>query len=168
MKCALAMAAGLVAGLAAGIEAGPALALSCLPPDVARAFEQADAAEEVFIVVQGVLTFDATLLPVTDWENQRATPPHTRIPARLEGRALTGEGFTLPFSRKVTLDAQCYGPWCASAQSGTEFLVFLEHREGEYLFPLDPCGSLAFPDPTNEQAEQALQCLRGEGCEVGN
>ncbi|MEQ9259537.1 MAG: hypothetical protein RIG84_10590 [Roseovarius sp.] len=150
------------------LAATPAVSLSCMRPDVARAFAQADAAEETYIVARATLSFDEALLPQTDWENQAATPPHTLIPARLEGQALTKEGFTTPFAQEITLDAQCFGPWCSGAESGTEFLVFLEKRAEGYLFPLDPCGTMAFPEPTAAQGARVLQCLRGAGCEPLN
>jgi hypothetical protein len=141
--------------------AGPAMALSCLPTDVARTFTNLDAAEEVYVVVHGTLTFDEARLPKTNWEDQAATPAETPIPARLSGRSLTHEGFTAPFDRNITFDVRCLGPWCASAASGSDVLAFVEYREGQYLFSLGPCYANAVFDPDPAQLDQAVSCLAG-------
>ena len=52
------------------LMAGPALALSCMAPDVAETYLRADAAEEAYVVVDGRIIFDESRLPITDWENQ--------------------------------------------------------------------------------------------------
>jgi len=143
---------------------GPALALSCLPPDAARTYQQAAEAEEAYIVVHARLEFDAAALPRTDWQDQAASPPHTLIPARMTGQALTKTGFDLPFDRPITLDAQCFGPWCAGATPGTSYLAFLKRTEDGYLLALDPCGGMGFADPTPENLRRVETCYSGGIC----
>ena len=126
-------AAVLALGCALG---GPALALSCLPPDVAETYRRAAEAEETYIVVQGRLKFDPARLPSTDMIPQQK-PAHTLIPARLTGQALTKGGFDQAFDRAITLDVQCFGSWCASA---------------------------GHPDPTPAMLDKALECLQGGPC----
>ena len=87
--------------------AGPAVALSCMAPDVAHTFTELNNQPETYVVVHGTLSFDEGRLPVTDWDNQEATPQETPIPARLSGRSLTQDGFTAPFYRTITLNAVC-------------------------------------------------------------
>lgn len=160
------MKTGLSIVLALSVLPAPGLALSCMRPDVARSFAQAEAAEEVYIVVHGGLYFDASRLPETDWDNQAATPPHTHIPARLAGDALSAQGFMVAFDEEITLDAQCFGPWCASLQPGARVLVFLERQtDGRYLAAIDPCYSLIFSEPSGAQLGQVESCMRGAGCE---
>ncbi|MGR3548887.1 MAG: hypothetical protein ACU0CB_18660 [Roseovarius sp.] len=153
-------AAVLALGCALG---GPALALSCLPPDVAETYRRAAEAEETYIVVQGRLTFDPARLPGTDMIPQQK-PAHTLIPARLTGQALTKGGFDQAFDRAITLDVQCFGPWCASAVPGAEYLGFLERRDGGYVLTVDPCGGMSHPDPTPAMLDKALECLQGGPC----
>lgn len=145
------------------ILCGPAFGLSCLPPDVVRSYMRAADATEPYIVVRGTLSFDAARLPSTDMTSQRK-PPHTRIPARLTGQALTRQGFDQDFDRDITLDVQCFGPWCAAAVPGTEYLGFLERRDGGYVLAIDPCGGMAHPEPTPAMLEQVLTCLQGGPC----
>ncbi|MEO0773457.1 MAG: hypothetical protein AAFZ04_09780 [Pseudomonadota bacterium] len=145
--------------------AGPALALSCMAPDVAQTFKALDDAPESFVVVHGKLTFDETLLPVTDWDNQEATPPSTPIPARLTGKSLTHGGFTAPFDHDITFDAVCFGPWCVSAASGSDVMAFVEYTGGEYVFGLGPCYFTGFFNPKRATLNQAAACFRGEACE---
>jgi hypothetical protein len=119
----------LLAGPLCSWPFSSAQALSCLPHDVARTYEQAARSEETFIVVHGTLTFDESRIPETDWQLQHKTPPNTLIPARLKGKALTRQGFEAPFNRPITFNLQCLGPWCASADSGTSYLAFLRKTD---------------------------------------
>jgi len=144
--------------------AGPALALSCLPHDIARSYAEADQAEETYVIVRGVLVFDETALPVADMDRQHETPPNTVIPAQLTGQALTRDGFTLPFDQPITLNAQCFGPWCAGARSGIEYLGFLEHTGEGYGLTVTPCGGFGFPEPSEKTLERVQSCFRGGPC----
>ena len=142
---------------------GPALALSCLAPDVARDFQQADASDEVFIAVLGNLTFDPSRLPESDFVNQEQTPPETDIPARLEGRSLTRQGFTRAFTRDVTLRVLCFGPWCGGTTPG-RVMAFLRRDGTEYTLFADPCGTRLYPDPRPDQIETITACMAGRAC----
>ncbi len=144
------------------LAAGPALALSCLRPDVARTYNQASEAEQAYVVVTGALRFDAARLPENDGTSQDRRV--VTIPARLEGTSLSRAGFTTPFARDISLEVSCFGPWCGGAQSGVEYLVFLEKRGRDYVMVADPCGSWAFPEPSAEQVEQVEACIGGLEC----
>jgi hypothetical protein len=143
---------------------GPALALSCLAPDVARTYLQLDEAEERYIAVHGVLTFDASKLPKTDMQDQASTPDSTPLPAQLTGQSLSAEGFTTPFDRSITLDVRCFGPWCAGAASGAEILGFVELRDSGPVLTLDPCSSTSFPEPDEAMLNTAVRCMQGGAC----
>lgn len=147
---------------------GPAFALTCLPHDVARTFQQAAEAEEPYIVVHGALQFDETRLPKMDMANQHQTPPETLIPAQITGKALSHDGFTIPFDRKITLNAQCFGPWCAGATSGADYLAFLEKRADGYRLSVTPCGGFGFGSPSQEMLDTVKACFRGEQCDPAN
>lgn len=146
------------------LAAGPGLALSCMAPDVARTFARAADAEARYVVVRGRLDFDAAQLPETDWQDQQATPPHTAIKARITGWALSKSGFDRRFERKIMLDLQCFGPWCASAVPGTDYLGFLEQRPDGYVLVLDPCGGMGFATPTQEMLDRVQTCFQTGVC----
>ncbi|SLN39858.1 hypothetical protein ROA7450_01899 [Roseovarius albus] len=146
------------------ISSGPVLALSCLPPDVARTYNFAQESEDRFVVVYGELSFDEVKLPQTDWENQEATPPDTFIPATLKGQSLDQTGFAKPFVQEITMNARCFGPWCAGGTSDLDYLAFLKETDEGYLLELDPCGGMAFVQPSKETLNKVKACFQGKSC----
>ena len=153
----------LAALCAALLIAGEAMALSCLPHDIKRTFTQAHEAEEVFIVVHGTVSFDADLLPKTDLEDQMV-PESTDIPARIEGVALTRKGFGSAFAQDITLRALCFGPWCGGMTPDIEQLTFLQRTEAGYVLQINPCGGMAFPEPTEGMLDTVATCFRNGSC----
>lgn len=154
----------LLLALALSVLASPALALSCLPPDVARSYTEAAAAEQSYIVVRGTLAFDETQLPEVDLAHQDQTPPSTDIAARLTGQSLSQSGFEREFDRPITLRALCFGPWCGRAVSGTETLAFLEKTGDGYALSITPCGGFDFPEPTEAMLDKVVECFQGGSC----
>ena len=150
--------------LVAALTAGPALALSCLASDVVRTYQQAAEADETYIVVYGALSFDEDKLPIVDYSNQMDTPPDTLIPARINGKSLTLGGFNADFDRPITLNAKCFGPWCAMPSSGTPYLAFLERTDEGYLLALDPCGGNGFYQPSEAIRNKVAVCFQGGAC----
>lgn len=141
-----------------------ALALSCLPPSVARSYLEADAAEDSYVVVKGYLQFDTRALPKTHATKQRKVPQMTHIPARLQGRSLSEAGFKLPFDRQVTLEVACFGPWCGGAPVKSEVLVFVRRDVDGFAIGLNPCGGFLFVQPKPAQIKQVERCRRGGTC----
>ncbi|UWQ90709.1 hypothetical protein K3727_18380 [Rhodobacteraceae bacterium M382] len=146
------------------VLAGPAVALSCLPWGATDAYLEAAASKSNFVVVDGQLTFDDSLLPTTDWENQQQTPEQSRIPARIQGQSLSRAGYLTPFASDITLEVLCYGPWCAGATDGARYVMFLEQRPDGYVLQVNPCGGFAFDAGKGEAAKQVLQCHQGGRC----
>ena len=153
----------VIAGLMLALSGGPALALSCMPADVAREFRQAESDEDAWLIVLGRMTFDESRLPREDLSQQQ--PPQTDIPARISGRSLGPDGFAQPFERNITLRALCLGPWCAGAESGEDYLMFLEQEGEGYIALASPCPGFIYPRPTAEQIETVTSCFTGGRCE---
>ncbi|TNF22735.1 MAG: hypothetical protein EP318_03025 [Rhodobacteraceae bacterium] len=141
-----------------------AQALTCLPQDVARTYHEAAESDDRYLIVLGEVRFDAAHLPETDLTRQGDTPPDTRIPARLTGRALSRGGFLHPFDREIVLNAQCFGPWCAGAVSGARYLAFVNLDRQVPEVTVTPCGGFAFAEPTARMERQVLACLNGGVC----
>ncbi len=152
------------AALASLILTGPAAALSCLRPDLATTFERINAAPETYFAIHGTLDFDETQLPKVDIDNQQATPPETQIPARLRGEALGRIGFTRPFDGPVTLNVQCFGPWCAQPPAGDAVLAFVRQDADGFSLTLDPCGGDAFFSPAPALLDTAHRCFTDGAC----
>lgn len=133
----------------AALAPAPALALSCVPWGVPDAYAKADQSADAYVVVEGILSFDPELLPVTDWDNQMATPSRTELPARLTGRSLTRAGFSGPFDAPVVLQINCAGPWCPRPQQG-DALALLKRAGGTYTLTQGACGGMLFGAPSPE------------------
>lgn len=148
--------------LAVVVLGSPALALSCLRPDVAQSFLNVQDADETYVIVHGILSFDQNLIPERDLSDPDVQD--TRLPARFEGTALSKSGFDTVFKRNITVTLQCFGPWCGGAASDAEYLAFVEKNGADYVMRIDPCGSFVFPEPTLKQIKQAEQCMAGRAC----
>lgn len=143
--------------------AQPALALSCLSPDITRDFALAAGSDDRYILVRGDLHFDETALP--DRADRRSSRQHDSIdiPGWLAGQSLTPDGFTKPFERDVILRVSCLGPWCGSTAKGPH-LAFLKQEDRDWVVQISPCPGMTYANPTVEQGDMALACLRGEAC----
>lgn len=141
-------------------------ALSCMPHSVQAAFQQAQADEARFVVVHGVLDFDAKKLPKVDYNNQQATPEMTHIKAKLNGQSLSRTGFATPFSEQVTLAVACFGPWCARPSPQADALAFVELRDGAYVITTDPCGGYLFDAPTAAMLRAVQRCFSSKACKA--
>lgn len=144
------------------MTAGPADALSCLRPDPARSFQQAEASEQTYVIARGTLDFDGAELP--EGMSTAAEDQSVSVPARLSGMGLTRDGYTVPFDRDVTLVLQCLGPWCGTATPGTEVLAFLEKDDDGYTIRQSPCGGLAFQDAPDDWYDTVATCFAGGDC----
>lgn len=144
-----------------GLLASDAVALSCLRPDVARTFNNANDIVEPVYILRGTLTFDERLMPQGVVNEPRDPAP---VPALFKGLGLTLDGFTARFERPVTLQPQCAGPWCGSAVSGQEAIVFATVLGDDILINVGACGGQIFYDPTPQMEATLTSCIRGEAC----
>lgn len=126
-------------------------------PTVAQTFAQADASDDVYQVVKGLLTFDASEMPKGGDNDAQGG----EVQATMVGDALTSEGFTAPFVAPVTLVVGCAGPWCGSVGVG-EQIAFLRQAEGRLELAVDPCPGSSF-DATEAVEAEVMACLTG-GC----
>ncbi|MFN3210597.1 MAG: hypothetical protein ACE369_16655, partial [Roseovarius sp.] len=108
------------------LAAGPAVALSCLRPDVAESFSEAEKAADTYHIVRGVFDFDEELLPPRD-----DLGIELQVSAKLKGKALSDGGFSKPFDQDVLLDLKCSNPlgYCGYVYPGLEYLAFLRVEE---------------------------------------
>lgn len=151
------MIRAILLAAASTLAAGPVLALSCLEPSVARSFNEARAAAEVYAVVLGRFEFDRADLPSADAEG-------VTIPATFAGRVLGSDGFVTEARRPVRLDVTCAMSWCGQIEPGTETLAFVEQGEDGLRVEVSACPRWVFQKPSAEQMEMARSCMAG-GCE---
>lgn len=141
----------------------PALALSCLAPDVLRSYAQFDAAKEEYVVVHGRLTLDMSELPKGMMGDQRP-PRMTKLAAALKGKSLNDSGFTVPFDRQLTLEVTCLSQWCGQVQNGEDILAFVRKDADGYAMRVSPCGGTAFATPKPAMLKQVTQCMTEQNC----
>lgn len=158
MRAALALLAWLLAG--------PAVALTCLPPDPVRLYERAAASEERYVVVYGALDLSKVRF---EHDGGYFDPPcqqkriYSGVPLR--GLSLTRDGFALPFDRPITLRFACFGPWCSGRTTEAQQIVFLRKLEqGGYELEFDPCGGWAYETPDPAEVDRLVQCHRSGRC----
>lgn len=147
----------------AGLCAGQVSALSCLRPDVARAFTTAAEAEETYVVLLGSFAFDA---PGASGSDNPAR--ETQVDSVFTGQSLGATGFQPNAPLDVTLKFTCAGPWCGSIpDDGTQVLAFVERTAAGYVFEVGPCYGSAFVAPRAGDIARVEACMQGDGCAEG-
>lgn len=153
------MARTLLALSVSAALAQPALALSCLPPDPASAFADANAAEEVYVVVKGIFSGGPGPRPDGSLNGEAR-----HYGATFTGHTINRDGLAEPISRTATISETCAGPWCSEMQMDTEVLTFLRIEAGSPPhLSVGPCYSNVFFAPTAEQMQAIQQCFE-TGC----
>ncbi|QFU10193.1 hypothetical protein PARPLA_00242 [Rhodobacteraceae bacterium THAF1] len=154
------MIRSVLAAAAISLAAQPALALSCIVPDVARSTQAAMDSSETYRIVVGKFEFD-TLSPPFDGTTL-GDGEAASIPAQFNGYALTSDGFTDPTRDKVILNVTCMMQSCGGIGSGVETLAFLRSDGADPILELGPCPQWAFPTPTDAQKQTVLDCVTGD------
>lgn len=131
----------------------PASALSCMQPDIVNSYTRAADAAEAYVVVKGAFRFNAPPRQPVDNDAQGQI-----VQARFEGVALGRSGFTISYTRPVTLTLACAGPWCGWVEPDTNAIAFLETRGTSLRLVEGPCPGQIFYDPTPEQTQRLLAC----------
>lgn len=149
---------------AAVLVAGQAAALSCIRPDLARSFNEAAASDKTYVVLFGTFDFNLRDLPQVDWDRQQDVQPDNPIRARFTGDSLSRKGFVPSSIRRVTINAQCFGPWCSSIATDTPYLAFVEKNGNAYTLAVSPCGGRAFGNPGQAQLDLVTTCFQGGPC----
>lgn len=148
----------LTAAVLTAISTQHAVALSCLKPDVAEAYQTAAASDLSYVVLKG--TFAFTPPPKTD------APESKTVEATFDGRLLTGAGFTQQVSAQVEINLLCEASWCADLQPDTDYIAFVENRDNEKLiFDVGPCYGFAFQEPAQDDVKRVENCAQGGACE---
>lgn len=153
--------------LLATLLAGPAVALTCAPPDPLQSFRMAHEAPESYVVLHGRLEVDASRFP----DGVEAVRPGAAetlldpVEGRFRGFALGLSGFTRPVDATVLLQPQCFGQFCGAIGPGDGWLLFARPSgSGLYTVTVDPCGQWAFQDLPDATLDTLAECLRGRAC----
>lgn len=143
--------------------ANQGFALSCSPLSIEDSFISHSKAKESYILVTGTLTQkrNVVLGPLTQGVGARSE----NFTARFVGHQATRAGFSRRIKTTVAVSATCAGPWCGMVDVDVPMLTFLEITPYGHKLSVGPCGGSVFYDPTDDQSQRVLQCLRGGVCE---
>ncbi len=135
--------------------AGQAAALSCLRPDVERAFAEANGAVEEYVVVIGSFTGGPGPRPGGTTGGDERT-----YPAVFTGHLLNRNGKAEAVDREVVVHEACAASWCSELPTGQEVLTFLRIDAGDVpVLTLGPCYPNFFTAPTAQQVDTVKQCF---------
>lgn len=143
--------------------AQPAWSLSCLPYGVTDAFLAAAKAQTDYVLVRGTLRYDPADWPSGKGSYNENAPAFSALPGRITGVSIGKQGRRVVFERDVTLEVQCFGPWCPGPSSG-DVLAFVRREGTRHAIATDPCGGFLFGRPTERQMRAVLDCLDGRAC----
>ena len=144
----------------AALSAGPALSLSCVPPDPVATFVKAEQSEDAYAVLYGRFDFDASLMP--DFDDRPTEEDISPVPATFSGMALDTDGFTIPYTTDLWIEPTCAGIWCGSMAPADNVLAFVRDRgDGTYALDLGPCPFWVHFDPSQEVLDKMTACLNG-------
>ncbi len=147
----------IAAGLAA-MSATQALALSCLPMGPGDVYRIVQQEEESFVILEGDVTFDQSLLPQTSSKT-------VEVPSHFKGLMLGQRYFDQQVEGEMLLEVHCAGGECGSLTSGARYVVFARQIEGRGVVAVvDPCGSFFFDAIGGRPGDVVLQCHNGGEC----
>ena len=156
------MHARFVPVIALAVLGSPVQALSCLPTDPVTTFAAMTAESEGFILLHGTLDFDTSTLPA--FIETDPMPAPAPIDVIFTGTELTATGESAVMTIPATLQITCAGPWCGTATSGQEAVIFAAGDTDAMDVFVGPCGGQVFYDPTPETIAALAACLQGGAC----
>jgi hypothetical protein len=140
------------------ISATQASALSCLPPNIARSFNNANALPYTYVLAQGFLS------PMGRVPKYKAGKGRN-IRTRFNGVLLSSTGKTAQQSFTVTVDTACYGDPCGELPDEKQELVALFRKTAfGYRLQTNPCGGDYKSSPTPKDIHLLQSCLKNGGC----
>lgn len=151
-----------LAMIAALLAAGPVHALSCLPPDAVRLYQQADDSTERYFMVIGRLNADREIrVPMPTVNSPERSEAVTRV--RMTGHFLGQTDFDEPFDILVDVKVTCLSIWCGSPVTDRDILAAVRLTGGVPELEFGPCGGLTMP-AKDADIEALLTCHRSGGC----
>ncbi|MEM7240570.1 MAG: hypothetical protein AAF429_00135 [Pseudomonadota bacterium] len=159
----------LLACLTLFLSAQVAQALSCLPYNILRDFnDKADQAEAYVIYLASYRSKGFVLDPNTENDGPLIGIEFT-VAVDLEGRALNKHGFAAPERFDATIRMTCAAHWCGGyADVTTPELMFLRKTDAGYVREVGPCDGYTANPPVEEMVPILQKCLRRGACSERN
>lgn len=140
------------------VLASQASALSCLPPNIARTFNQVNDAPDVYVMGLGVLTATGQIP-----KYKEGKPRH--ISAQFKAVFLGTSGLSAEQDMAVTVDAICYASWCGGfPKTDEKMIAFLKKTGAGYRLESNPCDGHFKIAPSPKEIRLLQKCLKRGGC----
>lgn len=148
----------LTGAVLCSVFATQAVALSCMPENIARTFNWVHEAPDTYVMGLGTLTQKGDI-PIYKEGMPR------QIKTRFKGVLLGTSGQTEEQTIPVTVDAICFASWCGGYPKTDEsMLVFLKKTPTGHRLESNPCGGHYTISPTTDEIKLLQKCLRQGGC----
>ncbi len=135
-----------------------AMALSCMPPNIAHTFNYLHASPKTYVMGLGKITAMETIPEYVRGEERH-------ISAEFKGVFLGTSGRTKQQSLLLTVDTTCVSVWCGNfPKTDKQMLVFLQKTDVGYQMESSPCGGHFKISPTSKDIRTLKQCLKNNGC----
>ncbi len=155
------------------LAVGPAQALSCLRPNIARTFNDLSDSDRAYVMALGQLEQTGKRIPkrskpeTTGGAEQPVLDigiPH-EVPARFTGQTFGLAGLSPTQVLDVVVDEICLASWCGSFPATTDpMLVFVEQTDAGYRLRAGPCGGDFKIAPTSQELDLLQSCLQAGHC----
>ncbi|MCV6592691.1 MAG: hypothetical protein OIF48_07050 [Silicimonas sp.] len=157
---------GKLLPLALACAAGPALALSCLPPDPVQSYMFARDDDALHSMVIGRISSDRPIAEPRATQASQFKDNHAESPVTLTGRGLTADGFTVDVRQKITLRLSCAAAWCPGAPPlDQELFLIFRHDNDARIAEIGACPMNALPWSAEDEA-RVVACHRKGQCET--
>ena len=145
--------------LCAFLFATQAGALSCLPSNLARTFNQLHEAPEIYRVAVGTLKLTSKVPKYVEGQPRS-------VRAEFEGQMVGRTALGPPVSFPVTLNAICLAHWCGGfpQNDNVEKLIFLQKSESGYVVDLGPCPTDSISVSSTDRIKTIQKCMRRGKC----
>lgn len=143
-----------------------ALALSCLKPDAAMTYLQADNSDDSYRVVLGKIELLEKPAKRSRNASGQPSPEVLFAKARLTGKQLSKKGFTSGIDEEITVQSVCFASWCGGWPEGSDPQIFFVKQTDQSLtYSSDPCGSWSLYNPSKAEVRQIVKCHQGKSCQ---
>ena len=146
------------------LATGPALALSCMVPNLAETYNRLNDAPDVYVLGLGTLSATEDLPPEQRDANGMGQPRTASF--AFDGAFMSVNGLGLPRTVPVEVTTGCAASWCGTFPTEDQkHLVFLRQTSDTgFALEISACGGPMQSDPTEDQINAIKQCMRDGGC----
>ena len=156
----------VLSAVAVSMMATPALALSCMPPNIAVGFNWAQDSQDTFVIAIGSLSLTEVLIEPSEMgkDGQRFPTPGTYradMTAKFLGRTGLGDEHVVP----IIVQEECVAHWCGVfPEQGMEMVMILRKDGENYVLDSSPCQGSYQRNPSLQTIRVLKSCMKKGHC----